>query len=39
MFGYSGYVWWLNMVNLVVINGELLVFSFGGVLINGWDYI
>ena len=38
MFGYSGYAWWPNMVNSVVINGELLVSSPGGALINGRDY-
>ena len=38
MFGYSGYAWWPNMVNSVVINGELLVSNPGGALINGRDY-
>ncbi|WP_426546791.1 protein-arginine deiminase domain-containing protein [Dapis sp. BLCC M126] len=38
MFGYSGYSWWPNMVNSVVINGELLVSNPGGALINGRDY-
>ena len=38
MFGYSGYAWWPNMVNSVVINGELLGSSPGGALINGRDY-
>ncbi|MDJ0557340.1 MAG: protein-arginine deiminase domain-containing protein [Microcoleaceae cyanobacterium MO_207.B10] len=38
MFGYSGYSWWPNMVNSVVVNGELLVSNPGGALINGRDY-
>ena len=38
MFGYSGYSWWPNMVNSVVINGELLVSNPRGALINGKDY-
>lgn len=38
MFGYSGYSWWPNMVNSVVVNGELLVSNPVGALINGRDY-
>lgn len=38
MFGYSGYAWWPNMVNSVVVNGELLVSNPAGALINGRDY-
>ncbi|MDE5067719.1 MAG: protein-arginine deiminase family protein, partial [Trichodesmium sp. St4_bin8_1] len=38
MFGYTGYAWWPNMVNSVVINGELLVSNPRGALINGRDY-
>ncbi|NET74931.1 protein-arginine deiminase [Okeania hirsuta] len=38
MFGYSGYSWWPNMVNSVVVNGELLVSNPLGALINGRDY-
>lgn len=38
LFGYSGYAWWSNPVNSVVINGQLLVSNPRGALINGQDY-
>lgn len=38
LFGYSGYAWCPNLVNSVVINGELLVSNPRGPVINGRDY-
>lgn len=38
LFGYTGYSWWPNMVNALVVNGQLLVSSPRGALINGQDY-
>ena len=39
LFGYSGYSWLPNMLNSVVVNGELLVSNPRGPIINGRDYI
>ncbi len=38
LFGYSGYAWSPNLVNSVVVNGELLVSNPRGPIINGKDY-
>ena len=38
LFGYSGYAWWPNLINSVLINGELLVSNPRGPLIDGRDY-
>lgn len=38
LFGYSGYAWCPNLVNSVVVNGELLVSNPRGPIINGRDY-
>lgn len=38
MFGYSGYAWWPNLVNSVIVNGNLLISSPRGAMINGRDY-
>ncbi len=39
LFGYSGYAWWPNLINAVLINGELLVSNPRGPLIDGRDYL
>lgn len=38
LFGYSGYAWWPNLVNALVVNNQLLVSNPRGALINGKDY-
>ncbi len=38
LFGYSGYAWWPNLINVVSVNGELLAPNPRGALIDGRDY-